>query len=188
MDYENIISGIILTLGVFIVFIAIISLTLLIIYLIGRYHLFKKAGKNGWEALIPFYNNWIYVEIADLNKWWFILIIAPSICSILSLGLLSPLAFLISQFGLFVCNYNISKKMNQNIAITILMTLFPIIVIPILGISKKYTFNPNIKVSKNGPFETNNKDNTNYKYCSNCGNKIQENVSYCPNCGKEAHK
>lgn len=178
------------TMIIAIIIVFIILLPFIILYVIGRWKLFKKAGKNGWEAIIPFYNDWIYVEIAGLNTWWYLIIISTTICSLISEEL-SSIASLASTFGLFVCNYNIAKRMKQNTTMAVLMTIFPMIVIPILGISKKYTFDINIPVSKNGPFNDNNmnnnytKTNNNISYCSNCGNKINPNERFCSNCGKE---
>jgi len=83
------------------------------------------------------------------------------------------------------------------------MTLFPFVVIPIIGLNKKYAYNMNIPVSKNGIFgqpeatsnytQTNNNQNTNnmnnantnVKYCPNCGKQLAANEKFCANCGKE---
>ena len=177
-----------------IIVLIVILLPLCILYIIGRWKIFKKAGKNGWEAIVPFYNDWVYVEISGLNNWWFFIIIASTICTYISEDL-SSIASLASTFGLFVCNYNIAKRMKQSTSMAVLMTLFPMIVIPMLGISKKYTFDINIPVSKNGPFgnnnnttntyNENNQTNNNISYCPNCGNKLNSNEKFCSNCGKE---
>lgn len=44
--------------------------------IIGMWKTFKKAGKNGWEALIPFYNMWTLFEISGYHgaKIFFIFI------------------------------------------------------------------------------------------------------------------
>jgi len=38
---------------------------------IGMYGMFKKAGMEGWKALVPFYNTWCMVEKMELKKYWF---------------------------------------------------------------------------------------------------------------------
>ena len=35
----------------------IICIPFLVLYIVGRWKLYKKAGKNGWEAIVPFYND-----------------------------------------------------------------------------------------------------------------------------------
>ena len=61
----------------------IIGIAILILYIVGYIKLFKKAGRNGWEAIIPFYNNWVLVEISELSWWWFLILIAPTIANII---------------------------------------------------------------------------------------------------------
>lgn len=49
------------------VFILLLVIALYAVYVIGLWKLFKKAGKQGWEAIIPFYNTYVLVEISGLN-------------------------------------------------------------------------------------------------------------------------
>ena len=44
---------------------------------IGMFGMFKKAGIEGWKALIPFYNTWCIVQKIKLNKWWFFFQLVP---------------------------------------------------------------------------------------------------------------
>ena len=44
---------------------------------IGMYGMFKKAGMEGWKALVPFYNTWCMVEKMELKKYWFFLQLIP---------------------------------------------------------------------------------------------------------------
>jgi signal peptidase I len=41
------------------------------------YLLFKKAGIQGWKALIPFYNVFIIIKITGRSWYWFILMLLP---------------------------------------------------------------------------------------------------------------
>jgi len=175
--------------GIIFIFI-IISIILLILYLIGNYKLFQKAGYNGWESLIPFYNNWLLIKISGLNQWYFLLLISSSITFIPSLSLLSPLTIIAVPIARFFCYYNISKKLHQDILFTVLLFLFPIIVVPIIGISKKYQFDNNVIVSPHGPIETKSSTNqsTNIIYCKYCKIKLNSNSNFCPNCGKKTNE
>ena len=170
--------------------ILLILIAIIIIYIIGIIKLYRKAGKNGWEAIIPFYNKWILVEIAEMNWWWFLLLIAPSIASILNKNL-TPLAALATLFGKFCCFYNISKKLHKDSTLAILSTVFPLIMIPIIGLSKDYQFDKSVPVSENGPFQTTNQTSTtskpksDEKYCQHCGKEIKKGAKYCIYCGKK---
>ena len=44
---------------------------------IGMYGMFKKAGMEGWKALVPFYNTWCMVQKMELKKYWFFLQFIP---------------------------------------------------------------------------------------------------------------
>ena len=51
-----------------------VALVLLVLFTIssfaGYYRLFEKAGHAGWQALIPFYNVYIHLQIIGKPKWW----------------------------------------------------------------------------------------------------------------------
>lgn len=179
----------------FVVIALILFFVLLGIFIAGKWKMYKKAGKDGWESIIPFYNDWVYVEIAGLNWWWFLLVVCSGLISIHngSDGDSSFIIVISSLVGRFVCNYNISKKFNKSISFAVLMTIFPFIVIPIIGFSNEYVWDDSVSVSLNGPFDKNDTDSgnsnsyhdENAKFCSNCGKKIKKSDKFCSNCGKE---
>lgn len=187
-------------LGIFSFILIAIILVIIVIYFIGLWKMFQKAGKQGWEAIIPFYNSWTLVEISGLSWWWFFLVIADLLESILQLDNLATICSLVSIVASFFCNYNISKKLHQGTGFAILMTLFPFVLIPMIGFSNHYQFDHSVVVSENGPigssnlgndnssnFSNNqsNHDNGNVQFCPNCGKKLNRNSKYCGNCGKE---
>ena len=59
------------------IFVLIIALACFILWIVSLWKVYKKAGKGGWEALIPFYSTWVRIEISGL-AWWFIFIILAS--------------------------------------------------------------------------------------------------------------
>ena len=50
---------------------------LTIVSLYGLYLLFKKAGKQGWEAFVPFYREHIFTELVGKPSWYVFLLIIP---------------------------------------------------------------------------------------------------------------
>ena len=76
---EKDLTALFATLGVFIFFVVALLIAYLIFYIIGKIKLFQKAGKNGWEAIIPFYSDWVLTEISGLAWYWFLFLIAPTI-------------------------------------------------------------------------------------------------------------
>jgi len=138
----GILGGLIAFLGIILLIAAVVG----ILQLIATWKVFKKAGKGGWEAIIPFYCNWVLVEISGLNWWWFLLFFAPLVTSFIGLGWLGYLAYV---FAAFNCYYNLSKKFNKGVGFAICLTLFTPICLMILGFSKNNVYN-NVEVSNNG--------------------------------------
>ena len=203
-------AGILGVLGTVFVIVLFIALAIAIVQIIGQWKLYKKAGKGGWEAIVPFYCNWVLVEIAGLKWYWFLSFFAPVILSCLKLDVIGWLVYLFGMFNIF---YNISKKFNKGIWFAICLTLFTPICICILGFSRKAVYDKNVVVSPNGVFGflDNNGPNTKQQnvvptpvmpvqevsvqtqdnqtvspaFCSNCGNKLNNTDKFCTKCGKQ---
>lgn len=161
----------------------------LVLYIVSMWKLFKKAGKNGWEAIIPYYNTYVLIEIAGLNWWYFLIAMAGPILTIIGLGSLSWLVTIASYAVNFFVFWNLAKKMHKStISTAILGTLFSGIMVPIMGLSKDYVYDQNVAVSPNGPIgedkNTTTKNETE-KFCLGCGQKLKQNSVFCENCGKK---
>lgn len=158
-------------------------------FVIAEWKLFKKAGKNGWEALIPYYSTWVLIEIAGLNWWYFLIVIVGTILNFLDIEGLGIITNIAGMFINFLIFYNIAKKMKQSeIAFGILGAILPLVTILVFGYSK-YTFDNSIPVSPNGIIGDNNTNQTNTveKYCLGCGQKLSDDVKFCKNCGKKVN-
>lgn len=55
----------------------IICLIILVLIHFGLWKMFIKAGRPGWEALIPFYREYIITKLTGRPSWWVILLIIP---------------------------------------------------------------------------------------------------------------
>jgi hypothetical protein len=64
-----------------------------ILPLVGIWKTFQKAGKPGWAAIIPIYNIWLMIDIADREWWWLIVVF------FIGLALIIPLIDLAEKFG-----------------------------------------------------------------------------------------
>ncbi len=49
------------------------------VHFLGTYRLYIKAGRKGWEALVPIYNAFVLMQIIRRPKWWVILLFIPII-------------------------------------------------------------------------------------------------------------
>lgn len=56
---------------------AAVAALLYVLTVIAWWRIFSKAGEPGWKSLIPFYNLFILVRIADQNGWKALLFLVP---------------------------------------------------------------------------------------------------------------
>ena len=137
----------------------IIAIAWAVFYYIGLWKMFKKAGKQGWESIIPIYNTWILVEIAGLKNYWFIISLAPTLGSLITdNALLSWVFSIASLLANVAIVYNISKKFSKDTTWFILSIFFGGITLPLLGYSNRDNYDREIQVSENSCFESIFKD------------------------------
>ena len=172
-----------------IVFLGIIAIAFYVVYVIALAKLFKKAGEDGWKAIIPFYNVFVLIQISGLNWWYFLIAISGTICTIAKIDGLNYICNLAGMAVNFFVFYNIAKKMKQQpVGYGVAGIFVAPIITMVLGFSNKYTYDSSIEVSPNGPIGDNTKPSTNSepeKYCLGCGCKLKPGTKFCEKCGKE---
>ncbi len=87
---------------------------------VGLYGMFKKAGIEGWKALVPFYNTWCMVTKMNLKKYWFFLQFIPIAGQFISIWIMIKF---VEHFGRFGVGHH---------ALTVFL---PFIYFPYLGFS-----------------------------------------------------
>lgn len=68
-----------------------------VLTLIGQWKLFKKAGQDGWKAIIPIYNTYILCQITGVNPWWILIVFG---CGFIG-GIFPVLSFVASIASLY---------------------------------------------------------------------------------------
>ena len=63
---------------------ALVFVLLGILFLVGAWKMYKKAGKPGWAAIVPIYNVLVLCEIIGRPWWWLVLMFVPFISLIVS--------------------------------------------------------------------------------------------------------
>lgn len=193
-------------LGGLLAVIVIFILLMIILNCIGLWKVFKKANKPGWASIVPFYGDWILVEIAGLHWIYFVFLIFSFSITIEHEGI-SLMVDLLSMYASFVCFYNLSKRFGKGVGLAILLFFFSPIVLLYLGFSKNCKYDSSIPVLEHGFFgkvkaDNVNTDNTNTDadvinqienndnsiFCANCGSKVDNFSRFCHNCGKEITK
>jgi hypothetical protein len=113
---------------------------------VGLMQFFKKAGKPGWAAFVPFYNYYVMTEIAGIPMYWFWIFVGSIFLSwIPVIGGLLTLAVAVYITHMFL------QKYGKDIGHTILAILFPYAYFPIVGYSKDLTYTGSASVTPPTP-------------------------------------
>ena len=54
-----------------------IALVIYVLIIVATWKVFEKAGKPGWAAIVPFYNQYVLFEITWGDGWRFLLMLIP---------------------------------------------------------------------------------------------------------------
>ena len=171
-------SGLMSGLMVFYIFVWILSLAVSVVQIIGIWKMFKKAGKGGWEAIIPFYNVWTLFEISGYPGAYVLFGLIP--CA-------GPIILLVFEI---MAAISLSKKFNKSGGFAALLILVPVVGYCILGFGND-EYDESLGEHKNSgstttvTVEEKETKSTDGKFCGNCGTKVAKNAKHCSNCGKE---
>ncbi len=105
--------------GVAMLFLQIIVLFYLIT-IESQWKIFKKAGRKGWESLIPIYNTVIFIKICQKPVWWFWLLLIPLVGIIFAVMII----------------HGLSKTFGKTEGFTVGLIFLPFIFYPKLGLSR----------------------------------------------------
>lgn len=97
--------------------------------ILGLWKTFQKAGKGGWESIVPIYNNMVLAEIVGKPMWW---------------GLLSIIPYVGLIWGIWLLNL-LSKSFGKSTGFTLGLIFLPFIFFPILGFGDAEYLGPNGK-------------------------------------------
>lgn len=178
-------------------FIYIIALAVGIFSIVCNWKVFKKAGKNGWEAIIPIYNIVVLLEITNLPMWYIAL-------------LFIPVGNVIAMFLIYI---ELAKKFGQSAGFGVGLVLLNPIFMAILAFGKNYVYQSqavmnntqvynaqqnynqpmnnvqpqvnNQPVSPVDPIGSTESIGQQSNNCSSCGAPINAGDKFCMNCGNQ---
>lgn len=129
-DYDTTVSvlgGLAAMMGV----ISIISLAVSVFMIITLWKIYKKAGKKGWEAIVPIYNIIVLLEIVELPMWYIALFFVP-------------IANIYAMFKIYI---ELAHKFGKSTGFGVLTVFFSFICLPILAFGKNNVYNGNNSTS-----------------------------------------
>ena len=140
-----------------------------VISIIGMWKVFKKAGRGGWEAIVPFYNTWTLFEISGYKGSYIFFGFIPYA------GIVILLVFQIKAA------ISLSRKFKKPGGFAALLVLVPAVGYCILG------FNNDKYDEKLGTqrWPEYTKEEFDGKFCTYCGTTLDKEYKHCPKCGKK---
>jgi hypothetical protein len=95
----------------------VIALVLLIIEIAGMWKVFTKAGKAGWQSIIPIWNIVVLLRIVGRPVWWIILMLIP----------------IVNIIVWIVVSFDLAKSFGKGIGFGLGLAFLGFIFVPILG-------------------------------------------------------
>lgn len=105
--------------------IMIISGVLGIVMLVSLWKIYKKAGKGGWECLIPIYNIIVLIQIVELPMWYIALFLVP----------------FANIYAIFKIYIELAHKFGKSTGFGVATVFFSIICLPMLAFGKNVEYN-----------------------------------------------
>jgi len=146
----------IIALIMFILF--LIPIAVAVFTIVSLWIIFKKAGKEGWESIIPIYNNIVLLEITGLPMWYIALFFVP----------------FANIYATIMIYLELAKRFKQSTGFGVGLIFLTPIFLGMLAFNKQITYEASM------PFAS--------TYCSNCGSKVDSNNKFCTNCGEKIEK
>ncbi len=151
MDYASsantdVLAASLIAIGTFAVIFLLLSLIAYVLYVIGTWKIFTKAGVAGWKSIIPCYNVYNVYKICWKTSFFWIWFIATLVMAFATSVTSSNAAAIISYIALIVTivlnvmqNYKLAKAFGYGIGMTLGLLFFNYIFVLILGFgSAKY--------------------------------------------------
>ena len=161
LDYdEEFLVGFFVGLMILIIIGSIIGLICSVITIIGEWKVFERAGKPGWAAIVPFYNQWVLFELGDVNPVFIFFGVGGSILSCIPNGInviardfpmLYPLSILLSLvsmglsitmivFSIKAC-IRLAEKFGKGAGYGVGLALLGVVFFPLLALDKEAVYN-----------------------------------------------
>lgn len=97
--------------------VAAVGITSWVVILAGMWKVFTKAGRQGWEAIVPVWNAITLCTIARRPGWWVLLFCIP----------------LVNVVFAFIVYVDLARAFGKGTGFGVLMVFFPFVMIPVLG-------------------------------------------------------
>lgn len=130
--------------GVVLGILAIVLIPLLIVavvLIVAKFKLYKKAGKEGWKCLIPYYNIWTECEFLGLNTNWVWIILGSSFVGgfldgILDTSIFSYVAYAVAFYFQVLRSISCAQSFGKDTGYGVGILFLQVIFLPMLAFGK----------------------------------------------------
>ena len=84
-----------------------------VIEIIGKWRMFKKAGKEGWIALIPIYTDYVQCQITGVSPYWVLITIIFTLLSPAVIIFGSILSSITTIYFLIILSISTAKSFDK---------------------------------------------------------------------------
>jgi len=113
--------------GIFELLIIFTIIPFFLLLIVSKWIIYKKAGKEGWESIIPIYSSYVLLKIAGKPGWWLFLFLIP----------------LVNVIFYIMTIHALSKSFGKNEGFTIGLILLGFIFYPMLAFGNATYTDPN---------------------------------------------
>jgi hypothetical protein len=86
-------------------FVAIVYIAVIVLVLASLWFIVAKAGRPGWEGIIPIYNYYVLLKIVGRPGWWLILYFIPIVNFVIAIIVLYDLCKSFAKSGAWVLGF-----------------------------------------------------------------------------------
>lgn len=149
----------------------VLSIILTIVILVANWMVFKKMGREGWEGIIPVYNQYVLFDVLYGNGWKFLLLLIP----------------IYNIYVMIKMDMDLAQEFGQSKGFGVGLFFLPFIFLLVLGFGKAQ-FRGGSVANEKEDFVTKAADAVADKVapkktCPACGAEVDANVDFCPTCG-----
>lgn len=190
---------------IFVAIFLLIALAFVVLNIVGQWRTFKKAGKGGWEAIVPVYNTVTLCQITGVNPWWVLIVFVGSLVLSFIPIVGSLLSLAVSVYFSILLYISTARSFGKSDGFAFgLYFLKPIFFMILGGKNTQYVGSKPMddvvmnfikdkignsssqnNANSQNQAPANNQPQPGTKFCTACGKSLTENDRFCTGCGKE---
>jgi hypothetical protein len=109
----------------------LIYLAIFVLYVVGLWMVFVKAGEEGWKAIIPIWNTLIVLKLVGRDWWWILLLLIPFVNIVIWI----------------IVSLDLAKSFGRGTGFGLGLAFIPIVWYPLLGFGPEKYNGPSVRTA-----------------------------------------